>query len=492
MAAPNRPPPATVSFLAHGHPRISGSHTKTVELTRDSEVTGRATCVVGVRSEHDDELTRLRGDVEVTLGAGGISDTFTATISAFFLGDDALVFRRGPGLRGRTLAYDASKAATEIDRGLVRAMGDGDADVDVTIRELGTGDRRGALFVVSVPIGNDDDLSPRARRVLEAADVVLAEDTRRLRDLAQRTGMRIGGRIVSYHDHNEAERAGDVVDQIERGARIALVSDAGTPLFSDPGYVVVNRAVAAGLAVSPVPGPSSFLAVLSASGLAVDRFSYAGFLPRRSAARQAEIRRLTERGDAFVVHEAPRRIAALLADLAVVSPDWDLCVGREVTKVFEEFRRGSARELAVELADVDEAWRVHHRRRAAGAYRRLRGARKRHSRRRATRPARARAARTGCHREDSRAGTVDAAGRESQGGVRARARDRRAPMTLTRVVGKGRTEEMAPADVAAMRSAYERCAVDVGTGDAHFAYHLASERPDWLVIGHRRARRADG
>src|SRR5947209_6342314 len=135
---------ATVSFLAHGHPRITGNHTKTVELTRDPEVTGRATCVVGVRSEHDDrELARLRG--------------------------------------------------------------------------------------------NDDELSPRARRVLEVADIVLAEDTRRLRDLAQRTGMRIDGRIVSYHDHNEAARAGDVVDQIERGARVALVSDAGTPLFSDPG-----------------------------------------------------------------------------------------------------------------------------------------------------------------------------------------------------------------------------------------------------------------
>jgi 16S rRNA (cytidine1402-2'-O)-methyltransferase len=363
MAAPNRPRPAApqsssdeVRFVAHGHPRISGSHTKTVELTRDGEVTGRATCVVGVRSEHDDSaLSRLRGDVEITLAVGGLTDTFTATMSPFFLGDDALVFRRGPGLRGRTLAYDASKTAAEIDRALVRAMSDENAIVEVTVRELGTGDRRGVLFVVSVPIGNDDDLSPRARRVIEVADVVLAEDTRRLRDLAQRTGMRVGGRVVSYHDHNESERVTDVIAQLERGARLALVSDAGTPLFSDPGYVVVNRAVAAGLAVSPVPGPSSFLAVLSASGLAVDRFSYVGFLPRRSAARQAEIRRLAERGDAFVVHEAPRRVAGLLSDLAAVTPDWELCVGREVTKVFEEFRRGTARDLASELADVDEA-----------------------------------------------------------------------------------------------------------------------------------------
>ncbi len=357
MAAPKRPrATASVTFRCHGHPQISASHTKTVEFTRDGDVTGRATCVLGVRSEHDDRALRsLRGDVEVTLACAGLSDTFTATVSAFFLGADALVFRRGPGLRGRTFAYDATKSAAEIDRDLVRVIADPAATVQVTIRESGRGDRHGALFVVSVPIGNDDDLSPRARQVLEAADVVLAEDTRRFRELAQRTGLHIEARVLSYHDHNEAERAGDALDHLEQGARVALVSDAGTPLFSDPGYVVVSRAVEAGFAVSPVPGPASVLAVLSASGLAVDRFTYVGFLPRRSAARQAEIRRLTGRGDAFVVHEAPRRIGALLADLAAVRPEWELCIGREVTKVFEEFRRGNAAVLAQELGDADDA-----------------------------------------------------------------------------------------------------------------------------------------
>jgi 16S rRNA (cytidine1402-2'-O)-methyltransferase len=358
MAAPNRPrAAASVTFRCHGHPHISGSHTKTVELTRDADVTGRATCVLGVRSEHDDrELRRLRGDVEVTLDSGSVRDTFTATMSAFFLGDDALVFRRGAGLRGRTFAYDATKSAADVDRGLVRALGDPRAEMQVTIRELGS-DRGGALFVVSVPIGNDDDLSPRARRVLEAVDLVLAEDTRRFRDLTQRTGLRVDGRVLSYHDHNEAERAGEVLGQIALGARVALVSDAGTPLCSDPGYVVVSAAVEAGFAVTPVPGPSSLLAVLSASGLAVDRFTYAGFLPRRSSARQAELRRLIERGDAFVVHEAPRRVGGLLADLAAVSPEWEVCVGREMTKVFEEFRRANARDLAdyYRRADVDDA-----------------------------------------------------------------------------------------------------------------------------------------
>ena len=363
MAAPNRPRAtapanlAEVTFRAHGHPQISGSHAKTVEVTRDAEVTGRATCVLGVRSEHDDRaILRLRGYVEVTIDCAGLRDSFTATMSAFFLGDDSLVFRRGPGLRGRTLGYDATKGAADIDRALIGALRDAGAEVDVTIRELGRGDRRGAVFVVAVPIGNDDDLSPRARRVLEAADLVLAEDTRRFRDLAVRTGLQVDARVVSYHDHNESERVGDALERVERGARVALVSDAGTPLLSDPGYLLINRAVAAGYAVSPVPGPSALLAVLSASGLAVDRFTYAGFLPRRSAARQTELRGLTERGDAFVVHEAPRRVAGLLADVAAVAPEWELCVGREVTKVFEEFLRGTAATLAAQMsAAVDEA-----------------------------------------------------------------------------------------------------------------------------------------
>jgi 16S rRNA (cytidine1402-2'-O)-methyltransferase len=356
MAATTRSHAAdSVTFRCHGHPRITGSHTKTVEFTRDADVTARATCVIGVCSEHDDhELLRLRGDVEVTVECGDARDVFRSSISPFFIGDDALVFRRGPELRGRTLGFDASKTAAELDRDLVRAAADRDAVVTVTIRELGSGDRRGVLFVVSVPIGNDDDLSTRARRVLEAADVVLAEDTRRFRDLVQRTGMNVGARVVSYHDHNEAERAEAALAQIDGGARVALVSDAGTPLFSDPGYVVVRRATEAGFAVTPVPGPSSLLAVLSASGLPVDRFTYAGFLSRRSPARRSEIAELAAAGDAFVVHEAPRRVGALLADLAATVPDWRLCIGREVTKVFEEFVRGSASELAGGFVAADE------------------------------------------------------------------------------------------------------------------------------------------
>ena len=163
----------------------------------------------------------------------------------------------------------------------------------------------GALFVVSLPIGNDGDLGRRAIEVLERVDLVLAEDTRRLRALAQRVGIDVA-RATSYHDHNEDQRVDGVLERLRNGERVALVSDAGTPLFSDPGYVVVSRAVAEGIPVCPVPGPSAALAVLAASGLPVDRFVFGGFLPRRSSARRQSLQELTAPGFAVVIYEARR------------------------------------------------------------------------------------------------------------------------------------------------------------------------------------------
>src|SRR5262249_20886176 len=158
------------------------------------------TCVLGVASDHDDAaLLALRGDVEVTLACGALRDSFVATMTPFFLGDDSLVFRRGPALRGRTFASGATKTAAGIDRAVVRALGVRGRELRVTMIALGRGAGRGALSVGAVPIGTDDALSPRARRVLEAADVVLAEDTRRFRDLATRAGMHVTARVESLH-----------------------------------------------------------------------------------------------------------------------------------------------------------------------------------------------------------------------------------------------------------------------------------------------------
>jgi 16S rRNA (cytidine1402-2'-O)-methyltransferase len=342
----------SVSFVCRGHPNISATHDKTVELTRDVDISRRATCVVGVASTHDDRaLLDLRGQVQVTLECEDAHDTFLATISPFFLGDASLVFRKGVGLRGRTIAYEASKTAANIDRALVARLAAPETELRVTIDTVRSAPTSGVLFVVSLPIGNDGDIGRRAIDVLERVDLVLAEDTRRLRALAQRVGFR-AARSTSYHDHNETDRAEEVLERLRRGGRIALVSDAGTPLCSDPGYVVVSRAVAEGIAVSPVPGPSAALAAITASGLPVDRFVFGGFLPRRSSQRQPVVRALTALGTAVVFYEAGSRVAQTLADIATVCPDWRVCFAREMTKTFEDFRYGNASVVAQQLGDA--------------------------------------------------------------------------------------------------------------------------------------------
>ncbi len=356
----------SVSFTCRGHPNIAATHTKTLELTRDREISRRATCVLGVGSDHDDgALLALRGRVEVVLECDGTRDELTATLSPFYLGADSLVLRRGEGLRADTFAFDATETAATIDRDLVRALASPDAELHVTVRPVGREAVPGVLFVVALPIGNDGDIGPRAIKVLEHVDLVLAEDTRKLHALAQRIGID-PARATSYHDHNEAQRVDGIIDRLQQGARVALVSDAGTPLCSDPGYVVVSRAVEAGIAVCPVPGPSALLAVLTASGLPIDRFVFGGFLPRRSSARQQALRELTALGSAVVCYESAARLAETLADIAAVRADWRVCIGREVTKIFEEFRRGTATELAEELAGREAARRMHDRHRAAG------------------------------------------------------------------------------------------------------------------------------
>jgi 16S rRNA (cytidine1402-2'-O)-methyltransferase len=338
-----------VSFVCRGHANVTATHDKTLELTHDTDISRRATCVLGVASTHDDRaLLALRGRVLITLECDGTRDEFSATISPFFLGDSSLVFRRAGGLRERTIAFDATKTAATIDRDLVACLGSADRELRVTISPAGKAETVGALFVVSLPIGNDGDIGRRAVDVLERVDLVLAEDTRRLRALAQRLGIEVG-RTTSYHDHNESQRVDGVLERLRRGARVALVSDAGTPLCSDPGYVVVSRAVAEGIPVSPVPGPSAALAVLAASGLPVDRFVFGGFLPRRSNQRQQAVRELTAIGCAVVLYESAARVVEMLADVAVVCPDWRVCLGREVTKTFEEFRYGEPAALAEEL-----------------------------------------------------------------------------------------------------------------------------------------------
>ncbi len=203
----------------------------------------------------------------------------------------------------------------------------------------------GTLHIVSTPIGNLGDLSPRAVAVLGQVGAILAEDTRHTRILLDRHGIRTP--LQSYHEHNEAKATPGLVRRLLAGESLALVTDAGTPLVSDPGSRLVRAAIDAGLPVSPVPGPSALLAALVASGLPADRFTFAGFLPRKGAERREAIAFLGALPHTVVLYEAPGRVGETLSELAETGlGDRPAVVARELTKQFEEFRRGTVAELA--------------------------------------------------------------------------------------------------------------------------------------------------
>jgi 16S rRNA (cytidine1402-2'-O)-methyltransferase len=204
----------------------------------------------------------------------------------------------------------------------------------------------GRLIVCPTPIGNLEDVTLRVLAALREADVVACEDTRRTRVLLDRYGVK--GHLVSYHEHNERERARELVKRMLDGAVVALVSDAGTPLVSDPGFVLVRECVAAGLAVEVLPGPSAVLSALVASGLAADRWTFAGFLPRK----RSELERALSQPQTLVAFESPRRVAATLAVLAELDPERQVAVCRELTKIHEEVVRGTAAELAARYASA--------------------------------------------------------------------------------------------------------------------------------------------
>ena len=205
----------------------------------------------------------------------------------------------------------------------------------------------GRLVVCPTPIGNLEDITLRVLAALRDADVIACEDTRRTKVLLDRYGVK--ARTVSYHEHNERERAPRLVEEMRGGAVVALVSDAGMPLVSDPGFVLVQAAVAAGLAVEVLPGPSAALAALVASALPADHWRFAGFLPRR----RGELEALFRAPETVVAFESPHRLAASLAVLTEIDPQRPVAVCRELTKLHEEVVRGPAGELAGRYAQAE-------------------------------------------------------------------------------------------------------------------------------------------
>lgn len=208
------------------------------------------------------------------------------------------------------------------------------------------------LYIVATPIGNLDDITLRAIQVLKAVDVVAAEDTRHSGSLLSHFG--ISTRLVSYRDHNEVAATEELMNLLAAGQSVALVSDAGTPLISDPGYRLVQAALAAGVTVIPIPGASAVIAALSVSGMATDRFSFEGFLPAKQVARQGQLRNLGNDSRTLVFYEAPHRIKASLKDVVLIlGAERQVTLARELTKRFEQVWHGSA---AAALAHIETAF----------------------------------------------------------------------------------------------------------------------------------------
>ncbi|GBR73456.1 putative uroporphyrin-III C/tetrapyrrole methyltransferase [Candidatus Termititenax aidoneus] len=204
-----------------------------------------------------------------------------------------------------------------------------------------------ALVVCGLPIGNPDDISPRVLQNLREADLIAAEDTRTAARLLQKHG--IVKKIISFYDHNELSRTPQILASLQAGQTVALISEAGMPLISDPGYHLVAAAQEAGLSVEVIPGPTALITALTASGLPTNRFAFEGFLPAKPSARQNVLRELQKESRTLIFYEAPHRIGETLQDIAKIFPERQCFVARELTKKYQEYWRGRAAEILAKL-----------------------------------------------------------------------------------------------------------------------------------------------
>ena len=338
---------SSVIISALGHSDITATDTRTIEILEREELTKR-TAVAAYNARYDPAaIAALRGRVRVTIEAGEASDVFEATIWPNVHQRQGLVFARDPAVRPRVFAGMATKAAADLNAQLKAALRTA-VPVTLTLSSISGDMPPGALYLVAMPIGNQGDLSPRALEILAGVDLILAEDTRVAKDALAWRG--IGTPIISCFDHNERVRAPFVAEKLAAGRRLALMSDAGTPLVSDPGHLVVRAAIEVGAYVTMAPGASAPLAALALSGLPSATFRFAGFPPRTTSKRAAFLDEMVNARETTIAFEAPQRAAALLTDLAAVAPDRQIALCRDLTKRTERVWRGAAAELAVAFA----------------------------------------------------------------------------------------------------------------------------------------------
>lgn len=348
MNAPESPPTdpscRSVTLRARGHAGLRLDDPRLLEIAEEDAPAQRGG-IVAVAARYDPAaLVQLTGRVRLVIAAGPVSDSLDVTMAPQLHRGQPLVLRRDPAARGRGIGFNASKAAADLDRALAARLADPDQTVTLTLTPLTEPPTPGTLFLVGLPIGHQADLSPRALDVLGSVDLILAEDTRVARDQLAWRGIRT--RLQSCHEHNEQGRAGPVAALLGRGGRVALVSDAGMPGLSDPGYRVIRAALDAGADVTVIPGASAVLAALLVSGLPTDGFAFHGFVPRDGGARTAFIDRLLDGGLTVLAFESPQRLGRLLRALAERAPARAMAVCRDLTKGSEAVWRGSAADLA--------------------------------------------------------------------------------------------------------------------------------------------------
>lgn len=343
--------PEYADIVCKGHPSLKATHSGSFELADGPELTERGTCIIGVEPQCDlSSLLMLRGDVLITLRCGTITDTVRGRMNPKYLHGDPLIFRTYPHPQWRALCIDCNKDAALLDRRLVQVLRERDAMLNVRIEMLqGAANPQGILYLIGSPLGNHEDISPRALRTLRSVDLLLAEDTRTVKPLLKASGAT--ARVISYHDHNETDRLPEVLRELDKGARVGLISEAGMPLISDPGYRITAAVAERDCLVSPVPSGDAVTSALCASGLPVAHYAFVGFLPRESTKREACIVEMSLSPVTSVFFESPHRITQTLSTLCTHAPERRVAICMDLTKRTERILRGLP-------ADVREACRV--------------------------------------------------------------------------------------------------------------------------------------
>jgi 16S rRNA (cytidine1402-2'-O)-methyltransferase len=339
----------TVIITARGHAAITASDGRGLELI-DGEEWAKRDGAIGYDLRFDpDALAALRGRVRVELRCGEARDSFEATVSPLFHRGQPLAFRRDPAAKSKSFAFLSSKAAADLAPPLVQALKRPGAVLEAAITPLAEPPPPGTLYLVALPIGHQGDLSPRAVDILASVDLILAEDTRIAHEALAWRGIRT--RMQSCYAHNERSRGAEAGRRLAEGQRLALVTDAGMPVVSDPGHEIVAAALAAGAEIRVIPGPSAVLAALALSALPADSFRFAGFPPRQGGARKEWIRALIAAGETSILFESPHRLKDLLHGLAEAIPERRMAVCRDLTKQSEQVWRGTVAELCAAIGE---------------------------------------------------------------------------------------------------------------------------------------------